>query len=177
MMIRIQALMDVAKCFATVRALRWPDGVRCPGCGWMEASKDGRDETQPQRQRHQCHACRRRFDDLSGTTLASGRLPRANLRGAILRGAFLMGADLSGADLSGADLSGADLRGADLSRSRLRRARLKDAHYDRRTRWPARYDMARNGAVLVVTAQPIHPVGPMPTDPLPDAARPHEAVH
>jgi hypothetical protein len=32
-MIDIQALIDDAKCFQTFRAMRWPDGVRCPGCG------------------------------------------------------------------------------------------------------------------------------------------------
>jgi Transposase zinc-ribbon domain len=31
-MIHIQSLIDDAKCFETVRALRWPDGVRCAGC-------------------------------------------------------------------------------------------------------------------------------------------------
>jgi hypothetical protein len=50
-MINIQALIDDAKCFETVRALRWPDGVRCPGCGSAGVPKDGHDDTQPQRQR------------------------------------------------------------------------------------------------------------------------------
>ena len=44
-MLNIQALIDDAKCFQTVRAMRWPDGVRCPGCGCAEVTKDGRDET------------------------------------------------------------------------------------------------------------------------------------
>jgi hypothetical protein len=42
-MINIQALIDDAKCFQTVRATRRPDGVRCPGCGGAEVTKDGHD--------------------------------------------------------------------------------------------------------------------------------------
>src|SRR4051812_48713887 len=51
-MVNIQALIDDAKCFETVRAMRWPDGVRCPGCGSDRITKDGRDDTQPERQRY-----------------------------------------------------------------------------------------------------------------------------
>jgi hypothetical protein len=29
-MINLQALIDDAKCYETVRAMRWPDGVGCP---------------------------------------------------------------------------------------------------------------------------------------------------
>ncbi|HEO65153.1 MAG TPA: transposase, partial [Spirochaetes bacterium] len=29
-MINIQKLMDNAKCFETLRAMRWPKGVTCP---------------------------------------------------------------------------------------------------------------------------------------------------
>ena len=38
-MVNIQALVDDAKCFPTLRAMRWPDGVRCPGCGGAEVTK------------------------------------------------------------------------------------------------------------------------------------------
>jgi len=31
-MANIQALIDDAKCYKTVRAMRWPDGVRCTDC-------------------------------------------------------------------------------------------------------------------------------------------------
>ena len=44
-MVNIQALIDDAKCFETVRAMRWPDGVRCPECSSAEVTKDGRDDT------------------------------------------------------------------------------------------------------------------------------------
>ena len=31
-MLNIRNLIDDAKCFETVRALRWPEGVRCVHC-------------------------------------------------------------------------------------------------------------------------------------------------
>ena len=34
-MVNIQALIDDARCFETVRTMRWPDGVRCPECDRM----------------------------------------------------------------------------------------------------------------------------------------------
>src|SRR3954468_15935120 len=74
-MVDIQALIDDAKCFRTVRSMRWPEGVRCPGCGSAAVSKDGRDDTQPERQRYQCHGCRRRFDDLTDTIFAGHHQP------------------------------------------------------------------------------------------------------
>ena len=67
MVLNIQNLIDDAKCFETVRELRWPGGVTCPDCGSRNVTKQGHDDTQPQRQRYQCQACRKRFDDLTGT--------------------------------------------------------------------------------------------------------------
>src|SRR3954469_7238427 len=32
-LVNLSGLLDDAKCFALVRQLRWPEGVRCPGCG------------------------------------------------------------------------------------------------------------------------------------------------
>ena len=75
MIVTIQALLDDAKCFETVRMTRWPDGVRCPECDSAEVTKDGRDDTQPARQRYQCHACWKRFDDLTGTIFAGHHQP------------------------------------------------------------------------------------------------------
>jgi transposase-like protein len=74
-MSNIQALIDDAKCFETVRAMRWPDGVGCPGCGSTEVTQDGLDDTQPPRQRYQCHGCRKRFDDLTDTIFAGHHQP------------------------------------------------------------------------------------------------------
>src|SRR3954447_3091243 len=69
-LVNLSGLMDDAKCFAFVRQRRWPEGVRCPGCGSDSVIRDGRDDTQPDRQRYRCKACAGRFDDLTGTALA-----------------------------------------------------------------------------------------------------------
>ena len=90
-MINIQTLIDDAKCFETVRQMRWPEGVRCPDCEAKEVIKQGRDETQPERQRYLCQACNRRFDDLTGTVFAGHHQP---LRVWVLC-LYLMGLNLS----------------------------------------------------------------------------------
>lgn len=69
-MITLPQLLDNAKCFETVRALRWPDKVSCPHCGSEAIIKQGKDDTQPERQRYSCKACQRKFDDLTGTIFA-----------------------------------------------------------------------------------------------------------
>jgi transposase-like protein len=51
-MVNLLALIDDAKCFEPVRAMRWPAGVRCPECNSDEVTKDGRDDSQPERQRY-----------------------------------------------------------------------------------------------------------------------------
>src|SRR5215218_8202058 len=71
----LSGLMDDAKCFALVRQHRWPEGVRCPGCGGGAVIRDGHDETQPQRQRYRCKGRAGRFDDLTGTVLAGHHQP------------------------------------------------------------------------------------------------------
>jgi hypothetical protein len=74
-MIHLQALIDDAKCFATVRALRWPDGVRCPTCDGAALTKQGRADTQPERQRSLWKSCERRFDDWTDTIFADHHQP------------------------------------------------------------------------------------------------------
>jgi transposase-like protein len=95
-MIHMQSLMDDAKCFATVRDMRWPDGVRCPDGDSPEITKQGRDETQPERQRYQCKSCERRFDDLTDTIFAGHHQP---LRIWILC-SYLMGLNLSNTQIA-----------------------------------------------------------------------------
>jgi transposase-like protein len=90
-MINLQALIDDAKCFETVRALRWPEGISCPHCGSMAVIKDGKDDTQPERQRYLCQGCRKRFDDLTGTIFAGHHQP---LRTWVIC-LYLMGLNLS----------------------------------------------------------------------------------
>jgi transposase-like protein len=74
-LVDLSGLLDDAKCFAFVRQRRWPDGVRCPGCGGHAVIRDGHDDTQPCRQRYRCKACAGRFDDLTGTVLAGRHQP------------------------------------------------------------------------------------------------------
>jgi transposase-like protein len=74
-LVNLSGLLDDAKCFAFVRQHRWPEGVRCPGCGRDTVIRDGCDDTQPHRQRYRCKACARRFDDLTGTALAGHHQP------------------------------------------------------------------------------------------------------
>src|SRR5499427_7404520 len=74
-MIHIQSLIDDAKCFETVRLLRWPEGVSCPHCDSFDITKQGRDDTPPERQRYLCQTCERRFDDLTDTIFAGHHQP------------------------------------------------------------------------------------------------------
>lgn len=74
-MVNIRDLIDHAKCYETVRSMRWPEGVICSHCSSDSVIKDGKDETEPQRQRYLCHGCRRRFDDLTGTIFAGHHEP------------------------------------------------------------------------------------------------------
>ena len=94
--------------------MRWPDGVRCPGCGSAGVIEDGRDDTQPERQRHRCHGRRKGFDDLSGTILAGHHQP---LRVWVLC-LYLMGLSLSSEQI--AQELGNDPDGAQVMASRLR---------------------------------------------------------
>jgi transposase-like protein len=75
MMLNILNLIDDAKCFETVRSLRWPDGVSCPHCASSRVIHKGHDDTQPARQRYACSACQSRFDDLTGTIFAGHHQP------------------------------------------------------------------------------------------------------
>lgn len=91
MLINILGIIDDAKCYEVVRHLRWPDGVRCPPCDSSQVVRQGRDETEPQRQRYECRSCDRRFDDLTETIFAGHHQP---LRVWVLV-LYLMGLDLS----------------------------------------------------------------------------------
>jgi transposase-like protein len=74
-LLNLPSLIDDARCYELVRQHRWPDGVRCPSCGSDSVARHGRDDTQPHRQRYRCAACNARFDDLTGTVLASRHQP------------------------------------------------------------------------------------------------------
>lgn len=95
-MINLQNLLDDVRCYETVRQLRWPDGVRCPHCGAAVVTKQGRDTTQPARQKYHCSGCHRYFDDLTGTVLAGHHQP---LRVWLLC-LYFMGLNLSNAQIA-----------------------------------------------------------------------------
>jgi transposase-like protein len=75
MLLNIQHLIDEAKCYAVVRELRWPDGVKCPHCGSGEVKKRGFHNQQADRQRYECQTCDRQFDDLTGTIFEGHHQP------------------------------------------------------------------------------------------------------
>ena len=95
-LVNLSGLLGDAKCFALVRQLRWPEGMRCLGCRRDAVIRDGCDDTQPHRQRYRCKACAGRFDDLTGTALAGHHQP---LRVWVLC-LYFMGLNLSGLNLS-----------------------------------------------------------------------------
>ena len=95
-MIPLQNLLDDVKCYETIRQLRWPEGVRCPHCGAAAITKQGRDTSQPARQKYRCQGCFRYFDDLTETVLAGHHQP---LRIWILC-LYFMGLNLSNAQIA-----------------------------------------------------------------------------
>jgi len=97
-MVNIQDLFDDARCYQTIRDMRWPDGVTCPHCSSAAVIKNGRDDTEPHRQRYECQGCRRRFDDLTDTIFAGHHQPLRTWIGCL----YLMGLNLSGLQM-GAD--------------------------------------------------------------------------
>jgi transposase-like protein len=71
----IKKLIDEVQCYQIVRELRWPEGIICPSCQSKEVIKRGFDDTEPARQRYECHGCNRRFDDLTDTIFAGHHQP------------------------------------------------------------------------------------------------------
>ena|SRR5258706_1908913 len=67
MLLNIQHLIDDAKCYAVVRNMRWPEGVKCPQCRAGEVIKWGFHNQQAHRQRYECQTYVRQFEDLIGT--------------------------------------------------------------------------------------------------------------
>jgi transposase-like protein len=89
--LNLNYLIDDAKCYETVRQMRWEAGVYCPKCNSLSVIKRGKDETQPHRQRYQCKECSVHFDDLTDPIFAGHHQP---LRMWILC-LYLMGLNLS----------------------------------------------------------------------------------
>jgi len=59
--VNIKNLINDIQCYQTVRELRWPDGIACPSCASKQVIKRGFDDTEPARQRYECHDCHTRF--------------------------------------------------------------------------------------------------------------------
>lgn len=96
MSINLSTLIDDAKCYQVIRQTRWPEGVRCPRCEGNNVVKNGRDETQPHRQRYCCKTCGCHFDDLSQTIFAGHHQPLQKWVGCL----YLMGLNLSGEQIA-----------------------------------------------------------------------------
>jgi transposase-like protein len=90
-MLRIDNLIDDAKCYQSVRQLRWPDGLRCVWCQSDQIKRRGLHQRQRERQRYHCQACGRDFDDLTNTVFAHHHQP---LRKWVLS-LYFMGLNLS----------------------------------------------------------------------------------
>jgi transposase-like protein len=71
----LSSRIDDAKCFDLVRQHRWPDGVRCPTCGRAAVTRQGREETQPNRQRYRGKDCDARVDDVTDPSFAGQPRP------------------------------------------------------------------------------------------------------
>ena len=74
-MFNIQELIDDEKCYAEVRKLRWPDGVRCPECRSVKVAKRGKHNRQKQRQRYRCQDCTKQFNDLTDSIFEGHHQP------------------------------------------------------------------------------------------------------
>src|SRR4029450_2448748 len=73
--VNIKNLIDAVQCYQTVRELRWPDGIACPSCQSKHVIKRGCDDTEPVRQRYECHDCDKRFEDLTDPIFAGHHQP------------------------------------------------------------------------------------------------------
>ncbi len=74
-LLNIQDLIDDAKCYATVREIRWAKGVECPHCGSSQITKRGLHTKQAHRQRYHCSSCGTHFDDLTDTIFEGHHQP------------------------------------------------------------------------------------------------------
>ncbi len=91
-MLTLTHLLEEAKCYESVRAQRWPEGIiDCPRCGCDEVIKRGKDDAHPHRQRYRCKSCHRQFDDLTNTVFSGRHQPLRVWMGCL----YLMGLNLS----------------------------------------------------------------------------------
>ena len=74
-MLKIDNLIDDAKCYQSVRQMRWPERVKCVRCQSEDVRRRGRHQRQQERQRDHCKACNKDFDDLTNTIFAHHHQP------------------------------------------------------------------------------------------------------
>ena len=72
---KLYDLLDNDKCYERIRQIRWPDGVTCPRCTSDNITRQGKDESQPERQRYFCKGCQRKFDDLTLSVFSGHHQP------------------------------------------------------------------------------------------------------
>jgi transposase-like protein len=75
MEINIQNLIDDARCYDTIRDLRWPEKTNCPDCRSDNVIRRGKDDTEVYKQRYECKQCAKRFDDLTNTVFSGHHQP------------------------------------------------------------------------------------------------------
>jgi transposase-like protein len=75
MELRIQNLIDDECCYEAVRQLRWGSGIQCAYCQSKHIMKRGWGDKEHSRQRYECKACGKRFDDLTYTVFAGHHQP------------------------------------------------------------------------------------------------------
>ena len=69
-MIIFYHLLDVTKCYETIRNMRWQWGVCCPHCSSNKIVGRGKNHRQQECKRYRCKKCGKQFDDLTGTIFA-----------------------------------------------------------------------------------------------------------
>jgi len=94
--ITITRLLNETRCYEEIRKLRWSDKVTCPYCQSTLIVKKGYHTKQKARQRYQCTACAKRFDDLTETVFAGHHQPLT----VWILCLYLMGLNLSNAQIS-----------------------------------------------------------------------------
>ena len=74
--VNIQNIIDDAKCYQTVRSLRWPNGViACPSCNSENTTRHGYHNSERERRRYFCKDCEHYFDDLTDTIFEGHHKP------------------------------------------------------------------------------------------------------
>lgn len=74
-LININNFIDEAKCYETIRELRWSGNVYCPHCVSHDVIKNGHNDKHPECQRYICKKCNLNFDDLTKTVFAKRHQP------------------------------------------------------------------------------------------------------